>query len=86
MCSQVANDHWGSSFLSWLFCRRNKPPRVRYMHLALELQDDADWPHRPSTVTYASDPQSHISITSSDSNITNKYTNAQTPQQAVMFT
>ncbi|XP_044076314.1 polyamine-transporting ATPase 13A3-like isoform X3 [Siniperca chuatsi] len=58
---QVANDRWGSSFLSWLFCRRNKPPRVCYMHLALKLQDDADWPPRPSTVTYASDPQSYIS-------------------------
>ncbi|XP_070775193.1 polyamine-transporting ATPase 13A3-like [Enoplosus armatus] len=58
---QVANDRWGSSFLSWLFCLRNKPPRVRYMHVALELHDDADWPPRPSTVTYASDPQSHIS-------------------------
>ncbi|XP_022610615.1 probable cation-transporting ATPase 13A3 [Seriola dumerili] len=58
---QVANDRWASSFLSWLFCRRNKPPRVRYMHLALELQDDSDWPPRPSTVTYASDPQSPIS-------------------------
>ncbi|XP_045907521.1 polyamine-transporting ATPase 13A3-like isoform X2 [Micropterus dolomieu] len=58
---EVTNDRWGSSFLSWLFCRRNKSPRVRYMHVALELQDDADWPPRPSTVTYASDPQSHIS-------------------------
>ncbi|XP_042354316.1 polyamine-transporting ATPase 13A3-like isoform X2 [Plectropomus leopardus] len=57
---QEANDRCGSSFLSWLFCRRNKPPRVRYMHLALELQDDGDWPPRPSTVTYASNPQSHI--------------------------
>uniref|UniRef100_A0A673ATL3 Polyamine-transporting ATPase 13A3 n=1 Tax=Sphaeramia orbicularis TaxID=375764 RepID=A0A673ATL3_9TELE len=60
-CSQTANDRWGPAFLSWLFCRRNKPPRARYMHLALELQDDADWPPRPSTVTYASTPPSHIS-------------------------
>ncbi|XP_076600171.1 polyamine-transporting ATPase 13A3-like [Chaetodon auriga] len=59
---EMANERWGSSFLSWLFCRRNKPPRVRYMHLALELQDDADWPPRPSTVTYASDPQSYIPV------------------------
>uniref|UniRef100_A0A8C4DQ71 Cation-transporting ATPase n=1 Tax=Dicentrarchus labrax TaxID=13489 RepID=A0A8C4DQ71_DICLA len=44
---EVANDCWGSSFLSWLFCQRNKPPKVRYMHLALELQDDADWPPKP---------------------------------------
>uniref|UniRef100_A0A8C4DJ75 Polyamine-transporting ATPase 13A3 n=1 Tax=Dicentrarchus labrax TaxID=13489 RepID=A0A8C4DJ75_DICLA len=48
---QVANDCWGSSFLSWLFCQRNKPPKVRYMHLALELQDDADWPPKPYSVT-----------------------------------
>uniref|UniRef100_A0A4W6FKM1 Polyamine-transporting ATPase 13A3 n=1 Tax=Lates calcarifer TaxID=8187 RepID=A0A4W6FKM1_LATCA len=52
----VANDRWGSSFLSWLFCQRNKAPSVRYMHLALELQDDSDWPPRPSTVTYDVDP------------------------------
>ncbi|XP_073346675.1 polyamine-transporting ATPase 13A3-like isoform X2 [Pagrus major] len=58
---QVANDRWGPPFLSWLFCRNNKPPTVRYMHLTLELQDDADWPPKPSTVTCASDPQSHIS-------------------------
>ncbi|XP_074545231.1 polyamine-transporting ATPase 13A3-like isoform X2 [Halichoeres trimaculatus] len=51
---EEAIDRRGSSFLSWLFCRRNKPPRVRYMHVALELQDDANWPPRPSTVTYAS--------------------------------
>ncbi|KAM9349952.1 polyamine-transporting ATPase 13A3-like [Symphorus nematophorus] len=60
---QLANERWASSFLSRLFCRRNKPPRVRYMHLALELQDDAEWPPKPSTVTYAGDPQSHISNT-----------------------
>ncbi|KAM8727787.1 polyamine-transporting ATPase 13A3-like isoform 3-T4 [Acanthopagrus schlegelii] len=58
---EVANDRWGPSFLSWLFCRNNKPPTVRYMHLALELQDDADWPPKPSTVTCASDPQSRVS-------------------------
>lgn len=59
---QKANDRWGSSFLSWLFCQRNKPPKVRYMHLALELQDNADWPPRPSSVTYATDPQSRSSV------------------------
>ncbi|XP_069568613.1 polyamine-transporting ATPase 13A3-like isoform X2 [Brachyistius frenatus] len=58
---QVANDRWGPSFLSWLFCRRNKPPRVLYRHLALELQDDVDWPPKPSTITFATDPQSRIS-------------------------
>uniref|UniRef100_A0A8D3E170 Polyamine-transporting ATPase 13A3 n=1 Tax=Scophthalmus maximus TaxID=52904 RepID=A0A8D3E170_SCOMX len=60
---EEANERWGSSFLSWLFCRRNKPPRVRYLNVALELQDDSDWPPGPSTVTYATDPQSHISAT-----------------------
>ncbi|XP_037642436.1 probable cation-transporting ATPase 13A3 isoform X3 [Sebastes umbrosus] len=59
---EKANDRWGSSFLSWLFCQRNKPPKVRYMHLALELQDNADWPPRPSSVTYATDPQSRSSV------------------------
>ncbi|XP_044224784.1 polyamine-transporting ATPase 13A3-like isoform X1 [Thunnus albacares] len=58
---QMANDRWGSACLSWLFCRKNKPPRVLYKLLALELQDDAEWPPRPSAVTYASAPQSHIS-------------------------
>ncbi|XP_059200493.1 polyamine-transporting ATPase 13A3-like isoform X2 [Centropristis striata] len=58
---EMTNDRWSPAFLSWLFCRKNKPPRVRYMHLALELQDDAEWPPRPSAVTYASDPQSPLS-------------------------
>ncbi|XP_043989032.1 polyamine-transporting ATPase 13A3-like isoform X3 [Gambusia affinis] len=60
---QVANDSWGALFLSRLFCRRNKPPKVLYRHLALELQDDADWPPKPSTVTYAAEAQPHISAT-----------------------
>ncbi|XP_049888726.1 polyamine-transporting ATPase 13A3-like isoform X1 [Epinephelus moara] len=59
---QETNGRWGAPFLSWLFCRKNKPPKVRYMHLALKLQEDGDWPPRPSTVTYASDSQSHISV------------------------
>ncbi|KAK5624237.1 hypothetical protein CRENBAI_000055 [Crenichthys baileyi] len=58
---QAANDSWGALFLSRLFCRRNKPPKVLYRQLALELQECADWPPKPSIVTYASDPQSHIS-------------------------
>nr|XP_046263347.1 polyamine-transporting ATPase 13A3-like isoform X2 [Scatophagus argus] len=57
---QEANGRWGPSFLSRLFCRSNKPPRMHYMRLALALQDDAHWPPGPSTVTYANDPQSHI--------------------------
>ncbi|MEQ2211326.1 hypothetical protein XENOCAPTIV_024736, partial [Xenoophorus captivus] len=63
MCSQAANDSWGALFLSRLFCRRNKAPKVLYRQLALELQECADWPPKPSIVTYASDPQSHISAT-----------------------
>lgn len=58
MCFQLANDRWASSFLSWLLCQRNRPPRARYLHLDLELKEDANWPPRPATVTYASDPQS----------------------------
>ncbi|KAF7669773.1 hypothetical protein LDENG_00124350 [Lucifuga dentata] len=57
---QVAIDRWGSAILSWLFCQKNKTPRIRYMHLALELQEDPNWPPRPSTVTYASTPQAHL--------------------------
>uniref|UniRef100_A0A3P9NLQ9 Polyamine-transporting ATPase 13A3 n=1 Tax=Poecilia reticulata TaxID=8081 RepID=A0A3P9NLQ9_POERE len=49
---EVANDSWGALFLSRLFCQRNKPPKVLYRHLALELQEDADWPPKPSTVTF----------------------------------
>nr|XP_020442430.1 probable cation-transporting ATPase 13A3 isoform X2 [Monopterus albus] len=60
---QEAIDRWGSLFLSRLLCRRNKPPKMCYMHLALKLQDDTNWPPKPFTVTYASDPQSHISTT-----------------------
>uniref|UniRef100_A0A667Z9E4 Polyamine-transporting ATPase 13A3 n=1 Tax=Myripristis murdjan TaxID=586833 RepID=A0A667Z9E4_9TELE len=56
--NQMAIDRWGSAFLSWLFCWNNKPPRMRYMHLARQLQEDPDWPPGPSTVTYASQPQS----------------------------
>ncbi|XP_054889379.1 polyamine-transporting ATPase 13A3-like isoform X2 [Poeciliopsis prolifica] len=58
---EVANDSWGASFLSRLFCRRNKPQKVLYRHLALELQDDADWPPKPSTVTYPTEAQPHVS-------------------------
>ncbi|KAM8850920.1 polyamine-transporting ATPase 13A3-like isoform 4-T4 [Spinachia spinachia] len=58
---EEANDRWASSFLLWLFCRRNKPPRVSYHQLAIGLKDDADWPPRPATVTYARDLRSHTS-------------------------
>ncbi|KAK7945355.1 hypothetical protein WMY93_001083 [Mugilogobius chulae] len=50
---QEVNDRWGSPFLSWLFCKERRAPRLRYRQLALELQDDPDWPPRPGTVLYA---------------------------------
>ncbi|XP_037837958.1 probable cation-transporting ATPase 13A3 isoform X2 [Kryptolebias marmoratus] len=53
---EEANNRWGPTFLSRLFCQRNKPPKVLYRQLALELQEDANWPPKPSTVTYTSDP------------------------------
>ncbi|XP_072297890.1 polyamine-transporting ATPase 13A3-like [Eucyclogobius newberryi] len=57
---QEANDRWGSPFLSWLFCQKRRPPSQRYRQLALELQDDPDWPPRPGTVLYAN-AQTHSS-------------------------
>lgn len=56
---QFANDRWASSFLSWLFCQRSRPPRARYMHLDQELKEDAGWPPQPASVTYAVDSQSY---------------------------
>ncbi|XP_013881453.1 probable cation-transporting ATPase 13A3 isoform X1 [Austrofundulus limnaeus] len=53
---QEANERWGATFLSHLFCQRNKSPRVLYSQLALELQDATDWPPKPSTVTLATNP------------------------------
>uniref|UniRef100_A0A1A7Z0D9 ATPase type 13A3 n=1 Tax=Iconisemion striatum TaxID=60296 RepID=A0A1A7Z0D9_9TELE len=58
---QEANDHWGATVLSRLFCQRNKPPRGLFRHLALELQEDTDWPPKPSTITYAVVPPSDVS-------------------------
>ncbi|XP_041848724.1 probable cation-transporting ATPase 13A3 isoform X2 [Melanotaenia boesemani] len=58
--SQVANDCWGSACLSRLFYWRNKTPKVLYKHLALELQEDPDWPPKPSTITYASNTPSCV--------------------------
>ncbi|KAM6919321.1 polyamine-transporting ATPase 13A3-like [Xenentodon cancila] len=57
---QVANDRWGSSFLSHLFCWRNNSSRMMFRQLDLELQEDANWPPRPSTVIYAGDPLSRV--------------------------
>ncbi|XP_053738745.1 polyamine-transporting ATPase 13A3-like isoform X1 [Synchiropus splendidus] len=54
---QTSNERWASRFLPWLFCRRHKPPKVKYMHLALKLQDEADWPPLPCSVTYANPSQ-----------------------------
>ncbi|XP_020566425.1 probable cation-transporting ATPase 13A3 isoform X3 [Oryzias latipes] len=56
---EAANDRWASALFSRLFRRRNKPPQGRYRHLALELQEDADWPPKPSSVTYAGDSLLH---------------------------
>uniref|UniRef100_A0A674CL83 ATPase 13A3 n=1 Tax=Salmo trutta TaxID=8032 RepID=A0A674CL83_SALTR len=47
-----ANERWCTAFLSWLFCQKGKTPRVRYMQVAQELQEDPDWPPKPATVTY----------------------------------
>ncbi|XP_061588580.1 polyamine-transporting ATPase 13A3-like isoform X2 [Cololabis saira] len=58
---EVANDRWGSSFLSRLLCWRKASSRGLFRQLDLELQEDADWPPKPSTVTYAGDPPSHVS-------------------------
>ncbi|KAM9720213.1 polyamine-transporting ATPase 13A3-like [Menidia menidia] len=55
---QSANNRWGSCCLSRLFCQRNKPPKVLYRHLALELQEDPDWPPKHCTTTVARDPLS----------------------------
>lgn len=57
---EVANVRWGSAFLSWLFCGKGRPPRLRYRQLALELQDDPEWPPAPETVMNAS-AQTHSS-------------------------
>uniref|UniRef100_A0A3P9K362 Polyamine-transporting ATPase 13A3 n=1 Tax=Oryzias latipes TaxID=8090 RepID=A0A3P9K362_ORYLA len=57
--AQAANDRWASALFFRLFRRRNKPPQGRYRHLALELQEDADWPPKPSSVTYAGDSLLH---------------------------
>lgn len=57
---EEANARWGSSLLSWLFCGERRPPRLRYRQLALELQDDPEWPPCPGTVMYAT-TQTHSS-------------------------
>ncbi|XP_024124360.1 probable cation-transporting ATPase 13A3 isoform X2 [Oryzias melastigma] len=57
--AQEANDRWASALFSRLFRQRNKPPKGRYRHLALELQEDADWPPKSSIVTYAGDSPLH---------------------------
>uniref|UniRef100_A0A8C5FI56 Probable cation-transporting ATPase 13A3 n=1 Tax=Gadus morhua TaxID=8049 RepID=A0A8C5FI56_GADMO len=50
---ELANDRWASAFLSWLFCRRHRPPKACYKQLSLELRDDPTWPPTPSAVTFA---------------------------------
>ncbi|KAM9428179.1 polyamine-transporting ATPase 13A3-like isoform 1-T1 [Salvelinus alpinus] len=56
---QSANEHWCTAFLSWLFYRKGKTPRVRYMQVAQELQEDPDWPPKPATVTYTTSTPLH---------------------------
>nr|XP_054590406.1 polyamine-transporting ATPase 13A3 isoform X3 [Nothobranchius furzeri] len=58
---QEANDRWGASVLSRVFCRRKKSPRGLFRRLTLELQEDTDWPPKPSTITYAAVPPSRVS-------------------------
>ncbi|KAK0138247.1 putative cation-transporting ATPase 13A3 [Merluccius polli] len=59
---QSANDRWASAFLSWLFCRKHRPPKARYVRLALELREDPTWPPTPSAVTFASPSHPHLSV------------------------
>ncbi|XP_054622803.1 polyamine-transporting ATPase 13A3-like [Dunckerocampus dactyliophorus] len=56
--AQVVNGHWGWAFLSWMICCKQCSPKTKYKHLTLKLQEQADWPPAPSTITYASTPQS----------------------------
>ncbi|XP_061775883.1 polyamine-transporting ATPase 13A3-like [Nerophis ophidion] len=51
-----------SAFLSWINCRKNRPPKSKYKRLALDLQEQADWPPAPSTITYASMTQPLFSV------------------------
>ncbi|KAL0966747.1 hypothetical protein UPYG_G00299650 [Umbra pygmaea] len=41
---QSSNERCSSTFLSWLCCSKRRPPSVRYMQVAQELQRDPDWP------------------------------------------
>ncbi|XP_038820187.1 probable cation-transporting ATPase 13A3 [Salvelinus namaycush] len=56
---ESANEHWCTAFLSWLFYRKGKTPRVRYMQVAQELQEDPNWPPKPATVTYTTSTPLH---------------------------
>uniref|UniRef100_A0A4W5MDL8 Polyamine-transporting ATPase 13A3 n=1 Tax=Hucho hucho TaxID=62062 RepID=A0A4W5MDL8_9TELE len=56
---QSANERWCTAFLSWLFSRKGKTPRVLYMQVAQELQEDPDWPPKPATVTYTTSIPHH---------------------------
>ncbi|CAL8346192.1 unnamed protein product [Merluccius merluccius] len=59
---ESANERWASAFLSWLFCRKHRPPKARYVRLALELREDPTWPPTPSAVTFASPSHPHLSV------------------------
>ncbi|XP_014045343.1 polyamine-transporting ATPase 13A3 isoform X2 [Salmo salar] len=56
---ESANERWCTAFLSWLFGQKEKTPRVRYMQVAQELQEDPDWPPKPATVTYTTSTPHH---------------------------
>ncbi|XP_077412443.1 polyamine-transporting ATPase 13A3-like [Vanacampus margaritifer] len=56
---QMVNNPWGSAFL---FRRQNRLPKTKYKFLALKLQDEADWPPAPSSVTFANTAQYHSSV------------------------
>ncbi|XP_061833687.2 polyamine-transporting ATPase 13A3-like [Nerophis lumbriciformis] len=52
----------GPAFLSWINCQNNRPPKSKYKRLALDLQEQANWPPAPSTITYASMTQPLFSV------------------------
>lgn len=68
ICSQEVNDRWGSSLLSHVFCRRNKPPKALYRSLAVKVLDEADWPPSPSSITYAANESLASNRTDKQSN------------------
>ncbi|KAM9790632.1 polyamine-transporting ATPase 13A3-like isoform 1-T1 [Syngnathus typhle] len=58
---EMVNDRWGSAFFLSTCCRQNRPPKKKYK--CLKLQDEADWPPAPSTISFANTAQYHRSVT-----------------------